>query len=404
MTFLWRCILCSASLVLILAPRASAQLDARLYLDKTTYLVGEPVYLNFEIANNGSEPVQFLSGDSYVFCGGYQIDVEPVAAGSNESCNGGAGGSCGVGKWVLEPGESRHDRVLLTYGHDLSRLGVYTIHAARYLTYGPVTESLPITTNQLQFKVQANFQIQLTAGDESALIPIFQPFLADLHSSDERRQREAARAIGSLAPSFLADTILSMLDSPATHSFAVMGLWHLNTARSREALAKIVRDSPGDLYSDDSFQALKYLSEMGDKTYFPLLLDQARKHAPNQAQGYVVAAAELGGEDAMPFLLSLLGSSDSYSRANAVEGLPQTGSRDAVPLLMEELLDADTDLARIASSGLVRLTHRAPLQHDQLWAESPRREYPQWQRWWSAHGADAPVFPPSKCGPVEPLR
>jgi hypothetical protein len=207
-----------------------------------------------------------------------------------------------------------------------------------------------------------------------------------------------------MAPSFLEDTIISMMNSPVTCPFALMGLRHLNTARSKEALAKIAEDSPKDSYSYDSFQALKYLSEMGDKEYFPLLLDEAKNQEPHQAQGYVVAAAELGREDAVPFLLSLLGSSDPFSRANAVEALAQTGSRDAVPSLIQELLDTDVDLARMASSGLVRLTHRSPFRHDQLWAESPRDEHPQWQQWWATHGVDAPVFPASKCGPVEPLR
>jgi HEAT repeat protein len=106
----------------------------------------------------------------------------------------------------------------------------------------------------------------------------------------------------------------------------------------------------------------------------------------------------------MPFLVSLLGISDLFSRASAVEALPETGSHDAAPLLIQELLDSDTDLARIASSGLVRLTHRQPLEHDRLWAGSLRLRYPQWERWWSLHGADARVYPASQCGVIEPLR
>jgi hypothetical protein len=405
-TFLLRCVLGTAFCVLIAACDVSAQLDGRLYLDKTTYLVGEPIYLNFELANKGNDVVQFLSGNSYSFCGGYRIEVAPVPAVSSESCNPrGFGGSCAAGTWIVEPGETRNDKILLNYDHDLSTPGLYTIHATRALSYGPVTDSIPNTANEPEIKVEAELQIQLVdVGDESALVPIFQPLVADLDSKDEQRQREAARAIGSLAPPFLEDKIFSMLNSPVTRPFALLGLRRLNTSRSREALAKVVRDSPKDSYSYERFQALKYLSEMSDKKYLPLLLDEAKKQQPNQGAAYVVAAAELGGEDAIPFLVSLLGSSDPFSHANAVEALPETGARDAASLLIKELLDANTDLAMIASSGLVRLTHRSPLQHDRLWAESPRGEYPQWQRWWSAHGPNAPIFPPSKCGAVEPLR
>lgn len=379
-------------------------MEGRLYLDKTSYIAGEPVYLKFEIVNMGSDAVEFWSGDSYSFCGGYRIDVAPVPDIANR-CTSGAGGSCGLGKRILKPGQTRDDKVLLNYDHDLSKPGLYTIHAARFLRYGPITESFPDPTTERQFKVQAEFQIKvLDSGRDSPLPSMFQPFIADLHSSDEHRQREAARAIGSLAPSFLENTIVSMLDSPATRPFAIMGLWHLNTVRSRDELANIVENPPGKPYSYRSLEALRYLSQMGDKKYLPLLLDEAREQKPDQAQEYVIAAARLGGEDAMPFLTSLLGTSDPSSRENAIEALPETGSRDAVPLLIQELLDGETNLARIASSGLVRLTHRSPVQHERLWTESPRSEYLLWQQWWATHWADAPIFPSIQCGAVEPFH
>jgi HEAT repeat protein len=40
----------------------------------------------------------------------------------------------------------------------------------------------------------------------------------------------------------------------------------------------------------------------------------------------------------MPYVVSLLGSSDPFSRGNAIMALPQTGSRLAVPLLIDLLL------------------------------------------------------------------
>ncbi len=66
--------------------RAFAQLEGRLYLDKDRYVAGEPVYLNFELRNNGQEPLQFASGDSYSFCGGFQIEVSSDPPPANSSC------------------------------------------------------------------------------------------------------------------------------------------------------------------------------------------------------------------------------------------------------------------------------------------------------------------------------
>ena len=58
-----------------LTSTASAQLEGRLYLDKDEYQVGEPVYLRFDLTNNGTEPMQVITGNSYSFCGGYQIEI-----------------------------------------------------------------------------------------------------------------------------------------------------------------------------------------------------------------------------------------------------------------------------------------------------------------------------------------
>jgi hypothetical protein len=389
-------------LFFLLAGRAFAQLEGRLYLDKDHYVVGEPVYLNFELTNKGSEPLQFASGNSYSFCGGYQIEVSNGPPPSNSSCLSGFAGSCIVVKWVIAPGEVRKDKVLVNYEHDLSKPGTYSINASQTLRYGPSTETWPDATNDKHFKVEAQFQIQVEIGSDETLVAMFQPFVAALTSKEEERQREAARVIGSLAPSFLEETIISMVNSPITRPFALIGLRHLNTARSRETLGDIVQGTSG--YSYEKERAIKYLSEMGDKKYFPLLLDEAKNWLPNQARDYVLAAAELGGEDAMPYVVSLLGSSDPFSRGNAIMALPQTGSRHAVPLLIELLRDHDTDLGRLASTGLIQLTHHSPFENGRLYSDSPSSGYPDWMHWWLLHGGAAPIYGPSQCGAVEPLK
>jgi hypothetical protein len=397
-----RCGLLAGFLFFLLAGRAFAQLEGRLYLDKDHYVVGEPIYLNFELTNKGREPLQFASGNSYSFCGGYQIEVSNGPPPSNSSCLSGFAGSCIGGKRVIAPGEVHKDKVLVNYEHDLSKLGTYSINASRTLSYGPPTETWPDAANEERFKVEAQFQIQVEIGNDETLVPIFQPFVAALSSKEEERQREAARIIGSLAPSFLEDTILSMVNSPTTRPFALRGLRHLNTARSRGTLAGIVQGTSG--YSYDKQQAIKYLSEMGDQKYFPLLLDEAKKWEPNQARDYVLAAAELGGEDAMPYVVSLLGSSDPFSRGNAIMALPQTDSRYAMPLLIELLRNHDTDQGKLASTGLIQVTHHSPFENGRLYSDSPSSEYSDWAHCWLLHGGSPPIYGPSQCGAVEPLK
>lgn len=397
-----RYVLWLASLSFVLAGAAVAQVEGRLYLDKTNYLVGEPIYLNLELANKGNEPVRFFSGSSYSFCSGYEIDVSTGPPPPNQSCLGGEAGSCIASEWTLAPGEIRKDKVLVNFEHDLSKPGQYTVHATRTLRYGSPNESLPNMADDAQVKIEAAIEIQVAIGSDEALVPMFQPFLADLSSKIEKRQIEAARVIGSLAPAFLEDTILSMVNSPGTRPYALIGLRHLNTARSRARLASFVQDTPD--YSYDKEQAIKDLSEMGDTEYFPLLLAEAKKWEPNQARDYVLAAARLGGEAAMPYVVSLFGSSEPFSRGNALMALPETGSPQAVPFLIEALKDPNTDFGRLASLGLIQLTHRSPFEDGRIWGESPSAEYRDWTRWWSTHSSDAAIYKPSECGAVEQLK
>jgi len=393
----------AALLGFLLTSTASAQLEGRFYLDKNQYLTGEPVYLHFDLKNNGTEPIEVVTGNSYSICGGYRIELSSDPSAHISSCASlGSGGSCGAGGWVIASGETRQDKVLLNYEHDLSKAGIYTLRASRTLNYGHPGTSWAISTSGPQIKTEAQLDIRVEDGEAETLQANFQSYVADLHSKDEERQREAAMVIGSLAPAFLEDAILSMTISPVTRPFALIGLRHLNTPRSRETLAGFVQGNSG--YSYEKERAIKYLSEMEDKKYFPLLLDQAKSQEPNQARDYVLAAAQLGQEDAMPYVHSLLTDPSAFSRANGVMALPQTGSRRAVPLLIESLRSPDLDVGRLASIGLIRLTHRSPFEAGQWFSDTPSNEYQDWLRWWMLRGDGAPIYGPSQCGMVESLK
>jgi hypothetical protein len=106
----------------------------------------------------------------------------------------------------------------------------------------------------------------------------------------------------------------------------------------------------------------------------------------------------------MPYVASLVSSSDAFSRANGVMALPLTGSRRAVPVLIDLLQSPDVDLARLASIGLIRLSHRSPFETGQWFSNSPSNEYANWVGWWGLRGDDTPVYGPNQCGKIEPLR
>lgn len=386
-----------------LAPTAAfAQLEGNLYLGKAEYQTGEPVYLYFDLTNRGPSAVEIVSADAYSSCGGFRIELASSQTPQGSTCAAfGSAGSCITGAQSIAPGETRQDKVLLNYDHDLSRPGSYDFRASRTLKYGPAGTSLVNLANGLEIKTEAILHFRISDGASESLLPIFQPYIVELHAKDPEHQREAARVIGSLAPPFLEDTILSIASSPVTGSFALLGMRHLNTARSREALAAIIQNTPG--YSPQKEQAIKFLSEMGDKTYFPLLLELAKAQEPDQARDYAMAVGRLGGDQALPYLSSLLNSRNSFSQANAVIALPETGSRYAVPILIALLQNSSIDVERLASIGLIRITHRSPFEAGQWFSGSPSSDYPTWMQWWRLHGNTSQIFDSGHCGEIEPL-
>ncbi len=118
----------------------------------------------------------------------------------------------------------------------------------------------------------------------------------------------------------------------------------------------------------------------------------------------MLGAARLGGEDALPYVLSLLNDSNPFGHGNGVQALSETGSRQAVRILIELLRSRQVDVGRGASIGLVRLTHRSPLPTGKWYSDTPSNDYLAWMRWWIREGDRAPIYGPSQCGSIYPLN
>jgi len=137
-----------------------------------------------------------------------------------------------------------------------------------------------------------------------------------------------------------------------------------------------------------------YLAETGDSEWFLLLRDVAQKHA--QILNYLSDAAELGADQMLPTLKSLLDSPDrEFTRLNAVTAMGYTGSRSAVPILLDLLKSSDTGIAERALYGLRLLTHRSVGDNED---ESAQSRYRKWAQWWERDGASAPIYKAAECG------
>ena len=360
------------------------------------FMAGEPVYVHFEITNTGKEPLQYATANPYSeFCSGYHVDVS-ASGSANFTCHTIVDSECVGGVDILSPGATLRQNILVNYQHNLSNPGDYRIHASRVFKYGSVGDP-GLSTSAKQLKFEKNFSIQVYPGSRQSLQMIYQVYVSNLQSGDGEIQREAERVIASGAPPWLEDTIIGMLRRYTSREFALLGLKNLNSPRSRQELANIVQNTSEG--TPESETAAAYLALLGDKKYFPMLLQIATKLPPSESRTYVLAAAQLGGDDALPFLQELLNSSDTNARATAILGLEKTGSRAAVPVLLAVLKDSNADLGHLALNSLAGLTHRnAEVSND-----PPSDLYPSWGNWWAAQGHTATIYRPEQCTAAQPL-
>jgi hypothetical protein len=380
-SFLLRIVL-GAALALLGAGAARGQLQGQISTAKDLYLAGEPIYIHFEVTNVGKDAVEYSAGDPYEWCGGYFLEVSSGPPLTHSSCEAAKANECNTAEQLLAAGETVRQNILVNYSHAVEKPGDYEIHAVRTMKYRALNGG-----GEQDFKLEKSLQVHVKNGDEDALQAIYNVYVRNLRSPDDEIQREAERAIVSGAMPWLEDTIVGMVRQYRSREFALLGLRNLNTARSRDELAKIVQNSSE--LTPENETAASYLAQMGDKRYFPVLLELAKKTEPNGGRNYVLAAAELGGDDAVPYLKELQGSTDANARADAVMGLGMTGSRAAVPVLIDALKNADGDLAKQAENALAVLTHRT--------AENAGK----WAAWWTAEGSSAKVYGPRECGEME---
>lgn len=160
---------------------------------------------------------------------------------------------------------------------------------------------------------------------------------------------------------------MGFAEDPEFREWAPLAFHRLNTHRSLEGLAELLRKS----YEDT--QSARYLGESG-------------------------------GDQALPFLVPLLQSPDTeYTRPIAISALGHTGSPAAIPILLELLRSPDSATAERALFGLRQLTHRT-VGADVSNTANPQSQYPKWSQWWTRDGTHAHIYKANECGEFKPLQ
>jgi len=377
---------------------AAGQLSGQFYLEKSRFAPGEPIFLYFEVVNNGPQGENFHSADPYSFCSGYKIKLSNDLDAARSCPPPVLAGSCLSSSAVLPPGKKHVERILLNFDHQVDTPGQYSVDAERHLTHAAGTAdyfSPETPKDTLDVQSTLYFEVDSNATQDPQAL---QTFLAQLRSDDLNKRREAARTLASVAPHSLEDVLLAFADDPELREFAPLAFHRLNTQRSMQGLAKLLNKT--EVGSYEHIKSADYLAQSNDSQWFPLLQDIARKHA--RIADYVDDAAELGGDRMLPTLISLTASPDKeFTRINAVTAMGSTGSRAAVPILLDFLKGSDTGIADRARYALRMLTHRTA-SNDQ--PDSPQSEYPQWSQWWAHEASSAPIYKPVQCANFMPLQ
>src|SRR5450432_598990 len=196
---------------------AGAQLSGQFYLDKSTFAPGEPVFLHFQVTNNGSKAENVLQADPYSFCSGYEITVYNSNNANDQNANSscapvGFAGDCPSSDTHLKPGQTRIENILLNYEHSVDKPGDYELEAVRRLPHASAdVDYFKTAKDNLEIHAKLYFRVdQDSIADPAPL----RRLVDQLRSPDSIRRSEAALALASIAPAALESTLLTFSDNP----------------------------------------------------------------------------------------------------------------------------------------------------------------------------------------------
>lgn len=239
-----------ASLCVFWSIPSLAQITGEFYLEKATFAPGEPVYLYLKLVNDGSDTVEIFASDpEQPFCSGNSITVLSDSA-VTPQCLSVTDSGCVINGPLstpssLQPGKSRVERFLLNFNHDFNAPGGYWVEAKRS---GPGASH-----SKLPFQVDSNL---VFPSRQLAM------WVDQLKSSDREMRLEAARTLASLGPQSIQAVLLGFSNDPELRRYAPLAFHRLNTARSLEALADLMKASgPGTF---EQLEAARYLAETND--------------------------------------------------------------------------------------------------------------------------------------------
>jgi hypothetical protein len=416
--------ICLAIAMAARSASAQDQVEIRMDLSNSTILLGEPVWVLLTARNPSKAPLKFNPGD-YCFMDGEMpvVAVVPDAVpgnGKSEKCQyGGAGGDCFMGgnTTTLSPEQSATWRYLLEGNFHLVHAGTYRIeltsHPGKAFQSGtppssvsakpaPVTQTLTLKVLPqdnaallaLETQMAANVEAEISSPKRMA-VPMEDREASFRESQNIRRVRSGLAA--QPAPG-MEQVFEHWLQLPNDYEGdAITGLKNLNSKESRGALAKIA-GTPNKPNSHIEEAATYALADMGDATYFPLMVQLLASPNERVRRAAIQGVGNLGGDAAVPVLLEEMRTAPNIERNDAMSVLGSTKSRAAVKALIDLTGGNGNDYQNTWWPLFVLTHYKLP---NVTYRRTAEQTHDAWQRWWDAGGKDSPLYSPYQCATKE---
>jgi len=418
----------------------------QLQITPGTILLGEPVWVDVAVTNRSSEALRVEMGSPCLDTKELTVHVPGAEAYNRDRkrCSIGRpapAASCVFqGPVRIDAGATFSRRYVLRGDFRIARAGSYKVFLEKDFpygadlggTFGDVGQNFPHLTQILRVRAQrtltvlpenhnALLQIEKTLAEEiAAPLPNVPPPNASIEVvrqiSDERSklQDDAMAAKTALATGLIEYPTAGMepifsswLDQNNTTAanWAEVALSHLNTPDSRKILARQAasRDKPQDInFQIHRWEAIESLSNMGDKSYLPLLEKLTRDPYHDVQRSAVRALGVLGGEKELRFLNAIaVNAKTLFDRQDAIMAMGDTGSLQAVPLLINLFTLPDSDQPGASGFALFTLTHaRIRLSYATRMMTLQEAKL-TWQEWWLKNQRTARAFGPYDCADLK---
>jgi hypothetical protein len=407
-----------ALMVLPVVGWAQVSYVARFSLEKQKFLLGEPIFCIFTIANTGTQVFAF-SYRTPSRALNPELETEPRFTLREENGQplpdpapkpcGGAKGSAVYGLVALPPGQVHAERWLLNQWGRFSRPGRYRVRAERRLPLrGGNAAGQEFSQEPVAYALAINeLALEVAPATEAELRTAFQPYLRILEKPDAAEASEAALVLTTLPRAFFLKKLVALAHAPAqerrwAREQALVGLARLGSRAAWDEIVNVARAAPragtssprASPTADDAWRAyaVELLGEKGDAAFLPPLL-QMLSTSPETLRGEVLLA--LGSFDdprATQALFESLHSPGANDRINAILGLRNLESRETIPALIAMLSDPEAPVRQVAHFALQGLTGQEFKLSPRASRAESAQAAEQWHAWWREHGASfAPI-------------